>query len=288
MTAEGCSRTCQGCEEPMASDDLVCQSCVIVAQDALLSAGRSRTVVVQDLHDVSRAATARLCAWCSGPIRPGSRRDAKTCSTSCRQARHRFGTAQSLRPAAATALRFAYADPPYPGLARRYYEGHPDFDGEVDHEELLSRLQALRLDGWALSTSAAALPMVLRLPSCPPGVRVAAWVTGLRGSSRSGTPASSWEPVVVWGGRADPSRVDGRRDSLVHAVRPRTTRPGEVIGAKPAVFCDWLFDLLGMLPGDELLDLYPGSGGVAESWAVASRRVQLEHSSASDAARRQA
>lgn len=231
--------------------------------------------------DPSPAAAARLCAWCEQPIRPGSRRDALTCSTSCRQARHRFGTAQSLRPAAATALLFAYADPPYPGLSARYYSGHPDFAGEVDHEQLLSRLTSLQLDGWALSTSAAALPMVLRLPSCPDDVRVSAWVTGLRGSSRSATPASTWEPVVVWGGRADPSRVDVRRDSLVHGVRPRTTRPGEVVGAKPAAFCDWLFDQLGMLPGDELRDLFPGSGAVAQAWATASRRVQLEHGSAS-------
>lgn len=65
-------------------------------------------------------------------------------------------------------LRLAYADPPYPGNAW-LYRGHRDYAGEVDHGELLARL--VGYDGWALSTSAAALPAVLAL--CPPGVRVA-------------------------------------------------------------------------------------------------------------------
>lgn len=32
-----------------------------------------------------------------------------------------------------------------------------------------------------------------------------------------------------------------------------------MIGAKPAEFCWWLFDLLGALPGDELVDLFDPS-----------------------------
>jgi hypothetical protein len=63
----------------------------------------------------------------------------------------------------------ANADPPYPGKAF-YYRDHPDYAGEVDHAALIARLSTY--DGWALSTSAAALPAVLAL--CPPGVRVAA------------------------------------------------------------------------------------------------------------------
>ena len=30
-------------------------------------------------------------------------------------------------------MRFAYADPPYPGLSARYYRNEPTFAGEVDH-----------------------------------------------------------------------------------------------------------------------------------------------------------
>jgi hypothetical protein len=34
------------------------------------------------------------------------------------------------------------------------------------------------------------------------------------------------------------------------------------------VFCRWLFGLLGAAPGDQLDDLFPGSGAVTRAWAV--------------------
>lgn len=136
----------------------------------------------------------------------------------------------------------------------------------MDHAELVARLVREFPDGWALSTSAAALPKVLAL--CPPGVRVAAWFRGER-PTVAHVPLSSWEPVILSGGRAYPSPVDARRlDALVHVSRPRLTDPARVVGAKPARFCWWLFDLLGALPGDELVDLFPGSRGVSRAWAL--------------------
>jgi hypothetical protein len=238
----------------------------------------SRVTAVE--HDASRAAgeTRRVCAWCKGPIPERARRDAVCCSTRCRQARHRFTRAAG-RPVAVAdgrPLRLAYADPPYPGKAWLYRD-HPDYAGEVDHAALIRRLSTY--DGWALSTSAAALPAVLAL--CPAGVRVAAWHRGERPTA-SRWPLNAWEPVIYHGGRpADPSRVDTvlqarRVDSLVHGVAPMTTLPGRVIGAKPAAFCRWVFDLLGAASGDTLDDLFPGSGAVARAWrtytADASRR----------------
>lgn len=221
----------------------------------------------------------RRCAWCRGPIPAELRADAVCCSTRCRQARHRFtrgvgvGTSSTSSP-----LRLAYADPPYPGNSRRLYGEHPDYAGEVDHAALLEQLAGF--DGWALSTSAEALPAVLAL--CPAGVRVAAWFRGER-PTRSARPQNAWEPVIYAGGRAvvaqdlgtrssqleDASRTPGRRvDALVAVARPRTTDPARVIGAKPAVFARWVFDLLGALPGDELVDLFPGSGAIARAWEV--------------------
>jgi hypothetical protein len=55
-------------------------------------------------------------------------------------------------------MRFAYADPPYPGKAGYYPEG-----AEVDHHALTDRLTDEFPDGWALSMSAAALQQVLAL-----------------------------------------------------------------------------------------------------------------------------
>ena len=246
--------------------------------------------------------SVRACAWCKGPIPATHRQDAVCCSVRCRQAKHRFTTSvgvSSLR--AAEPLRLAYADPPYPGRAARYYSTHPDYAGEVDHVALLEQLAGY--DGWALSTAADCLQMVLA--SCPPGVRVAAWVRGERPNRQAGRPLNAWEPVIYWGGRIvqqEPSpltvvnasamatkdasrsaasdtsrgsarRVDGaaadrgqRTDVLIHRPRPRSTAPGHVIGAKPAEFARWMFDLLGAQSGDELTDLFPGSGGIARAW----------------------
>jgi len=221
------------------------------------------------LHDgypPDRAA-ARLCGWCEGPIPAGARSDSIYCSTRCRQAAHRFGKGRELRVACGRPLRLAYADPPYPGKAR-LYRGHPDYRGEVDHVALVEQLVARYPDGWALSTSAEALPAIL--PSCPPAVRVAAWFRGER-PTRSYRPLSAWEPVLYCGGRAYPSSPAARRlDALVHVARIRTTDPCRCTGAKPAAFCWWLFDLLGALPGDDLVDLFPGSGGVARAWGLCS------------------
>ncbi|MFT4299308.1 MAG: hypothetical protein QM597_06720 [Aeromicrobium sp.] len=208
----------------------------------------------------------RVCAWCRDPMPVTLRADAVCCSVRCRQARHRFtrGVGRAGAVADGQPLRLAYADPPYPGKSRRYYADHPDYAGEVEHQALIESLT--QFDGWALSTSAAALPEVLA--SCPPGVRVGAWVRGER-PARSAGPLNAWEPVIYCGGRAYPSRVDARRvDALVHFSRPRRSDPLRVVGAKPARFCRWIFDLLGAMPGDEFVDVFPGSGGVMRAWEV--------------------
>jgi hypothetical protein len=165
--------------------------------------------------------------------------------------------------AAATPARLAYADPPYPGLAH-YYTGHPDYAGEVDHAELIHRLTGY--DGWALSTSAEALPAVLGW--CPPGVKVAAWHRGER-PVRSYQPLNAWEPIIYVPARPiDPTTwAGGRRvDSLVHGVAPMTTIPTRVIGTKPPAFARWMFTLIGAQTGDTLDDLYPGSGAITKAW----------------------
>ena len=141
---------------------------------------------------MSHLEARRLCDWCRGPIPPGKRRDAATCSKACRQAKHRFRVGPAPR-ADGPPIRVAYADPPYPGKAHYYPEGQ-----EIDHRELVERLVREFPDGWALSTSAEALPHVLRL--CPLDVRVAAWVRPPRGGAAWG-PRNSWEPVIYRGGR---------------------------------------------------------------------------------------
>ena len=77
--------------------------------------------------------------------------------------------------------------------------------------------------------------------------------------------------MLFFGGR---KCKPGVRDWL--SAQPARLGRSRLIGRKPLAFCAWLFDLLGMLPGDELLDLFPGSGGVGRAWhEVSSRGASL-------------
>ena len=150
-------------------------------------------------------------------------------------------------------LGLAYADPPYPGKAWLHRD-HPDYGGEVDHAALIAQLA--EYDGWALSTSVLPLPAVLAL--CPPGVRVAAWHRDER-PTRSWWPLHAWEPVLYHGGR---QLVGGprRADSLVCGVGPLDTLPGQVIGAKPAAVCRWIFTCSALRRGTGSMTCSPGLG----------------------------
>lgn len=211
-------------------------------------------------RDVSRPAIVRACAWCHGDINPTSRRDSLTCSQSCRQARHRFRVGVAPRATTDRPMQFAYADPPYPGLARRYYGCE-----EVDHVDLVKRLTQEYPDGWALSTSSRALRDVL--PLCPEGARVAVWNRGPR-RVKSRVPLVAWEPLIVVGGRLRRVAVaEDLCDVLTWSGRQHS-HPGALVGMKPAAFCEWMFRLLGAAQGDTLVDLYPGSGAVTRAWLL--------------------
>jgi hypothetical protein len=166
-------------------------------------------------------------------------------------------------------LRFAYADPPYVGQARKHYGDQPSYAGEVDHGELIARLVAGYPDGWALSCSSPSLQQLLAL--CPSDVRVMAWVKPFCAFKVNVNPAYAWEPVLVWGGRKRSRKQPTVRDWVSAEV---TLKRG-VPGAKPDAFAYWLFEVLGMQPGDLLDDLYPGTGAVTRAWYHWQSRMEL-------------
>lgn len=155
-------------------------------------------------------------------------------------------------------MRFAIADPPYPGQAARHYKDHPDYAGEVDHSQLIEELQTY--DAWALCTSSVALHLIL--PMCPAGTRVGAWVKPFASFKPNVNPAYAWEPVLFHGGRRRGRYEPTVRDWYSKEI---TLKRG-LVGAKPEGFCFWLFDLLGAQPGDEMADLFPGTGAVTRAW----------------------
>lgn len=176
------------------------------------------------------------------------------------------------------AVRFAYADPPYVGQAKQY-RNHPDYAGEVDQRALVERLVDEYPDGWALSLSAASLPMIL--PMCPPDVRVLAWVKSMVHMLPGIRLQYGWEPVIMRGGRQGPHTTGEPmlKDYLVchpQEHQYRRAELGHVIGRKPRPFCEWLFNCLGARPGeDELHDIFPGTGHVAWCWARWSEQLNL-------------
>lgn len=125
-------------------------------------------------------------------------------------------------------MRFAYADPPYMGQAKRHYGKEPTYGGEVDHAALIASLA--EYDGWALSLSSPSLREIL--PLTPPDTRVMAWVKPFASYKPNVNPAYAWEPVLVHGGR--------KRDRTALTVRdwvscPITLKKG-LVGVKPPTF----------------------------------------------------
>src|SRR5438105_1831112 len=88
-------------------------------------------------------------------------------------------------------MRFAYADPPYLGQARKHYGPEAR---EVNHLLLLDHLTS-SFDGWALSLSTPSLRTIL--PMCPEDSRICAWVKPFAAFKKNVTQAFAWEPVIV-------------------------------------------------------------------------------------------
>lgn len=157
-------------------------------------------------------------------------------------------------------MKFAYADPPYLGQGQKLY-GYPEWDSLERHQQLIAQLQTEYPDGWAMSASSPSLRAIL--PLCPPDVRVAAWTKPFAVFKPNVNPAYAWEPVIFRGGRKGDRTRPTVRDWFAHVI---TLKKG-LTGAKPAPVCDWILELLGAQPGDQVDDLFPGTGIFGETWA---------------------
>lgn len=175
-------------------------------------------------------------------------------------------------------MRLAYADPPYLGLAAKFYgDRHPDaaaYDDPETHRQLIERLDA-EFDGWALSLHTPALRTILAM--CPEDVRVGAWVKPFASFKVGVSPAYAWEPVIF--------RPLDRKHSR-HAATVRDWAAVSITlqrgfqGAKPEAFCWWVFDLLRATPDDEFSDLFPGSGAVGRAWDAWRTQLRMDRTPA--------
>lgn len=161
-------------------------------------------------------------------------------------------------------MKIAYADPPYPGCAD-LYKDHPDYAGEVDHRALVAQLEA-DFDGWVLHTHVAGLRMMERESILPEmGIRICQWVKPFCAFKRNVSLAYAYEPVII---------KSARKPVVAHRIvmrdwiaEPITLKRG-LTGAKPEKVCHWAFELVGAELGDELVDLFPGTGAVMQAWST--------------------
>lgn len=158
-----------------------------------------------------------------------------------------------------------YADPPYPGCAH-LYKDHPDFAGEVDHLSLLQKLADY--DGWLLHTASTTLPHVIRMAD-EAGLkegrdyRIMAWCKPFCAFKRNVSVAYAWEPILV---KAVRKPVVTKRVVMRDWIAESITLKKGLTGVKPEAVCRWAFEMLGMEPEDELVDLFPGTGAVGAAW----------------------
>ncbi|MCG3198527.1 MAG: hypothetical protein HUU16_13165 [Candidatus Omnitrophica bacterium] len=166
-------------------------------------------------------------------------------------------------------MKFAYADPPYLGLAKKTYgDVHPqaaEYDDPETHRVLIERLCNEYPDGWAMSCHTPSLRTILTLG--PADVRVAAWCKPWA-PFRPGVKTAhfAWEPIIYRGGRPFSERLHAHRDYTVTPMRLGKSRDSFGRGSKPVGLIQWILrDLLNANRDDEVDDLFPGSGGVAEA-----------------------
>lgn len=174
-------------------------------------------------------------------------------------------------------MRCAYADPPYLGCGALYAKHHGaalDANDPLWHRVLINRLSEEYPDGWALSASSPSLRTIL--PMCPDDVRVCAWVKPFAIFKPNVNPAYAWEPIIWRGGR----KGDRTRATVRDWVSANITLRRGLTGAKPREVCRHIFALLGLEAGDELIDLFPGTGAVQVAWNewICAQPSQMETS----------
>lgn len=176
--------------------------------------------------------------------------------------------------------KLCIADPPYLGRAVRWYgaggcgngygqgqaDNHPEaakWDLPETHKQLVRELQS-NYDGWAIAMSVHSLSTYLEEVETDSrnGIRVCVWHKPSAVTSGSRI-TNNWEPVLIkvpqdrkgWNSNAP-------RVSDVISANPKRAN---FVGAKPTEWTRWVLDLLGYREGDEVVDMFEGSGAVRQA-----------------------
>jgi len=90
-----------------------------------------------------------------------------------------------------------------------------------------------------------------------------AWVKPFAAFKRNVSVAYAWEPVIV---KACRKPIVTQREVMRDWIAEGITLKRGLTGVKPERVCRWAFEMLGMEPTDELIDLFPGTGAVSRAW----------------------
>lgn len=184
-------------------------------------------------------------------------------------------------------MRLAIADPPYLGRAALWYGGkgrskqgsqgracgrgdgaaefHPEahrWDDPMEHLALMSAMNA-DYDGWALAASGKSIAPLIGHAELL-GARLAIWhvTNAIPDGCRV---RNTWEAVLYKIPDGRKAVGSGHRvPDLLSAAHPVSG----FVGAKPDRWTHWVLDLMGFQPGDEVVDMFPGSGAVERAMGV--------------------
>lgn len=175
-------------------------------------------------------------------------------------------------------MRFCFADPPYYGLAVKFYGHlHPEahvYDTIEGHIALIERLCTEFPDGWAMCLHEKSLRTIL--PLCPEDCRVMAWVKPWCSYKPGVRVAYAWEPIIFRGGRPSEKINETVRDWV--SANMEMERGFQ--GAKPPKVIRHILKIWDARPDeDEVVDLFPGSGIVGatlDNWRHSKTPRQLQ------------
>ena len=175
--------------------------------------------------------------------------------------------------------KFAIADPPYYGRAKRWYgvggcgaghgkrqaDQHPEahiWDKPEAHLNMLKDLQ-LHYDGFAIATSVMGLNVYLKEIDLTQGsgYRICIWHKPI--SAPSGSRIRNvYEPVIIY----IPSDRRGYKSYVrMDDLKTINIKKNGFVGSKPKEWVWWVLDLMGADKEDQIDDLFFGSGAVTQA-----------------------
>ena len=173
-------------------------------------------------------------------------------------------------------MKFAIADPPYYGKAKRWYgkggvgygygkgqaDNHPDaelWDKPEAHLQLLRDLES-QYEGFAIATSVYGLNVYLQQVDLgwSSGYRLAIWHKPISAPSGSRI-RNAYEPVII---KVPESRRGYKSHARMDDIATINIRRNGFIGSKPKEWTWWVLDLMGANAADRIDDLFHGSGAV--------------------------